>query len=276
MRGPDPRTGWVAVAVLVSLLLVALGCTRAGATQGPTPASPTPIVATPVCREDGVVGDGSVESPTQGWPIRFQYYLPPCYEEQSGRAYPVVYLIHGRGGSQVTWNSSARAAEIANRMIRDGTVPPFILITPANTSGDPYGLALANDLVPYVDEAFRTQTDRRHRVVGGASLGGVVAARMAFQFPDRFGSVGIFGGGMVSGDEGNFEEWIAGMPPQLWPRVLIDIGDQDTMMEATERLAGLLDERGIPYTLNVEPGGHTYAYWSSNLEMVLRWYAQDW
>ena len=51
--------------------------------------------------------------------------------------------------------------------------------------------ALAIDLVACVDEEFRTIKDRRYRGLGGICHGRGIAARMAFQFPGTFGSLGI-------------------------------------------------------------------------------------
>jgi enterochelin esterase-like enzyme len=113
--------------------------------------------------------------------------------------------------------------------------------------------------------------------VGGASLGGVIAYRLAFQHPDLFGSLGIFSSGVVSGDEGNVDAWIAAMPSKLWPRILIDYGDADRPMEVNAlRTADILDKWGIPYTLTVGKGEHNFAYWSANLASYLRWYAEGW
>jgi S-formylglutathione hydrolase FrmB len=100
---------------------------------------------------------------------------------------------------------------------------------------------------------------------------------MAFQHPDLFSSVGVFGSGVLSGDEENVNAWIAAMSPEQQPRVLIDYGDRDIHMAVNaKRTAEILDEWGIPYTLNAGQGDHSYVYWCSNLEMYLRWYAEDW
>jgi enterochelin esterase family protein len=265
----------------VGLLILLIG--TACALQSPPPTevsvvtshSTSQITPTPACNEDGVVKTGKIDSPVNGLPLRFQVYLPPCYEAQTWAAYPVFYLIHGRGGGEASWNG-AGAAERVNQRIRSGNIPPIILVTPANDSGDRYGVALTKDLVPYIDRNFRTLPDREHRVVGGGSRGATVAARMAFQFPDIFGSIGAFGGGMVNGDEPNFDDWISDTPPERRPRVLIDIGDQDTIMPDGKRLAAFLDKRDVPYTFNIEPGDHSYGYWMSNMDMYLNWYVQDW
>ena len=245
----------------------------------PSPEQSVPPTArnapTPKCTEDGLVQSARFESPTLGWAMHFQYYLPPCYEEQAEKSYPVLYLIPGRGGGASSWNA-AGAAETANRLIRDGQVPPFILVTPANYSSDTHGTALMADLMPYVDEHFRTLTSAEDRAVGGASLGGTIAFRMAFESAGLFGHVGVFGSGVGRGDEANMDAWIGAMPVAQWPRVLIDSGDRDPELVSAERMAEIMDRWHIPYTLNVEPGEHSFAYWASNLEMYLRWFTAEW
>jgi enterochelin esterase-like enzyme len=144
-------------------------------------------------------------------------------------------------------------------------------------SSDTHGAALVNDLLPHTEASFRTLPDRRYRGVGGASIGGVIAYRLALQHPDLFGSLGIFSSGVVSGDERNVDTWIAAIPSKQWPRVLIDYGDEDRLMAINaQRTAEILDKWDIPYTLTVGQGGHNFAYWSANMVPYLRWYAEDW
>jgi len=257
------------VLLVLFLLIVMAGCSL-GAPPLPTA---TPTVA---CAEDGRIERTRVESSKLGWPISVEVYLPPCYDQQAEAAYPVLYLIPVLNSAASTWNL-AGAAEVANRMIRAGEIPAFILVTPGNYPSDSHGEALMDDLFPYIEETYRTLNDRTHRAVGGASMGGAIAYRMALRRPERFNSVGIFGSGVVSGDEGNVEEWIAAIPPEQWPRILLDCGDEDTLMlDHVDRTMAILDEWEIPYRLNVEPGGHSYTYWGSNLEMYYAWYAEVW
>jgi enterochelin esterase-like enzyme len=207
--------------------------------------------------------------------------LPPCYEQRAPLAYPVLYLLHGAGGGSFTWNQNG-AARVADRMIRSGEVPPFILVTPGLTSDvsaslDSTCAMLADGLVPQVDRRFRTLADRQHRAVAGASFGGVVAATMAFQFPERFGSVGAFGAGILDRQADSFDRWLAATPPDRRPRVLVDIGDRDTtMLHFANVLTQTLTRHDIPYTLIVEPGDHSYRYWASHLETYYRWFAESW
>ena len=245
------------------------------------PSSAIPPSPPPACAEDGLVHSDSVDGIQPGSTIRFEVYLPPCYDQQSPHAYPVLYLLHGASGGSFTWNQNG-AARVANRMIRSGDVPPFILVMPGFSSDvsaslDSTCATLADGLVPQIDRRFRTLADRQHRAVAGASFGGVVATTMAFQFPARFGSVGAFGAGILDRQADGFDRWLAATPPDQRPRVLVDIGDQDTTMLAfTNVLTQTLTRHDVPYTLIVEPGDHTYRYWASHLETYYHWFAESW
>lgn len=201
----------------------------AGCSAAATPAPTEALTPTPECAEDGRAEQTRIESPALGFPVDAAYYLPPCYDRHTWASYPVLYLIPGRGGSMTAWNP-AGAAEVTNEMIRAGELPPFIIVSTSNYSADAHGQALIDDLVPWVDDTFRTLAERRHRAVGGASMCGVIAYRMAFQHPELFGSLDIFGSGVVGGDEGNVNDWIAATPAELRPRVLLDCGEGDTAM----------------------------------------------
>jgi enterochelin esterase-like enzyme len=256
-------------AILLSLFLLA-GCASTSPGSPPTTATPAPG-----CTDDGLVRQERIESPTLGRPFTFAYYLPPCYEQRAPAAYPVLYLIPGGGGTPSTWTVDMHAAEAADWLIHSGQVPPFILVTMPNISDDQHGAALIDDLIPYVDAHLRTLPDRRHRGVGGASLGGLIAYRMAFQHPDMFASLGLFGG-VVRPEEEAIDGWIAAMPAGQRPRVLMDYGDQDLLLTKSQVLRDVLDRWGMEYTLNVEPGDHDMFLWSGHLDMYLEWYAEDW
>jgi enterochelin esterase family protein len=230
----------------------------------------------PTCTQEGVVLSGQHDSPTRGAPIRYQIYLPPCYEQQTEEAYPVLYLIHPARSLESSWNNQG-AADIANRLIHSGDIPPFILVTPLITHSDYTIPEVVNDLLPEIDAQYRTLKERRFRAIGGASFGGYVSLFVTAQNPDVFGSAGIFSAGVMKKDEPQIREWLAGFPSEAKPRFLIDVGEQDGSMQAVaERLIELLERYDIPYTLVMESGGHDWDYWSAHLEMYLRWFAQSW
>jgi Enterochelin esterase and related enzymes len=139
-----------------------------------------------------------------------------------------------------------------------------------------YHRALAIDLVSDVDEKFRTIKDRRYRGVGGISHGGGIAARMVFQFPETFGSLGILSGGIASQEKETFAVWIASTSADNLPRVRIDVGDRDGILPLTQNLNRVLDHSQVPFTLNVGAGDHNWTFWSPRMGSYLIWFAEAW
>ena len=229
-----------------------------------------------ICAEPGSIGREKLPHPTQGFNIAFQYYLPPCYEKSEISRFPVIYLI------AVPFERRLDATEnspmsLADRLIRAGKMPPAILVVPDATVAFGYHAALAIDLVPYVDGKFHTLPEREYRGVGGISHGAAIAARMAFEFPEVFGSLGLLSGGIASGEEGTFGDWISAAPPGTLPRVRIEVGGQDSgILPLTQNLVEVLQQKDVIYTLNIEPGDHNWNFWSPRMESYLLWFAQAW
>jgi enterochelin esterase-like enzyme len=226
------------------------------------------------CTETGTVGVDRVPHPTQGFDIPFQYYLPPCYDETNSH-FPVLYLITMPDEQQLDENANTPMS-LADRLIRDRKLAPVILIIPKDTVAHGYHAALATDLIPFVDEKFKSLRERPYRGVGGISHGAAIAARLAFQFPHIFGSLGVFSGGIAPSETSAFEAWISSTVQQERPRVLIDIGDQDGILPLTQNLMNVLDSQNVRYELNVATGGHSWEFWSTRMESFLLWFAEAW
>src|SRR6478609_4736282 len=110
-------------------------------------------------------------------------YLPPGYDDNPTKRYPVIYVLAGHGGSgplmlaPVAWGESF--PERIDRLIRTGAMGPVIAVLPdcwtifggaqyINSSAlGQYEDYLIDELVPYVDANYRTLADREHRGVTG-------------------------------------------------------------------------------------------------------------
>ena len=128
-------------------------------------------------------------------------YLPPEYEEN--KYYPSVYVLTGfTGRGKMMLNDSAFTPNFAARMdklINDGKIKPMIAVMPdcfthyggsqyinSSATGD-YEDYLTQEIVPFVDENFRTIRDKNARAVMGKSSGGYGALIMAMRHADIFG-----------------------------------------------------------------------------------------
>lgn len=138
-------------------------------------------------------------------------YLPPGYDRDAGRRYPVVYWLHGFTGiglsavARALWTPSL--PELMDRVIAQGA-PPAILVMPDGSTkygGSQYLNSPATgryedhvvrELVPSIDRTYRTKASREHRGVVGKSSGGYGAVVLAMRNPDVFGAVASHSGDM--------------------------------------------------------------------------------
>ncbi len=129
-------------------------------------------------------------------------YLPPDYETDAERRFPVVYCLSGfTGRGKMHLNDSAFTPNLPQRLDRltaNGSIKPMIVVMPdcftkyggsqyinSSATGN-YEDYLVNEIVPFVDENFRTLSDRNSRAVTGKSSGGYGAMIMAMRHADIF------------------------------------------------------------------------------------------
>jgi endo-1,4-beta-xylanase len=132
--------------------------------------------------------------------VSYLVYLPPEYDKEPAKRYPVLYSLHASGGTP--GRAAAGAVGRMDAAIRAGRVPPLIMVFPNGLRGAtmycdsrdgqyPVETVLIRDLVPHVDAAYRTVAARHGRAVDGFSMGGFGAAHLGFKYPELFGVVSI-------------------------------------------------------------------------------------
>jgi enterochelin esterase-like enzyme len=215
-------------------------------------------------------------------PLVYRIYLPPCYDEEPERLYPVLYLIHGQTYSDTQWDRLG-APETADRLIAAGEVAPFIIVMPRDRvwlepTKDNFGQAVEQSLIPWVDEHYRTIPDRAHRAIGGLSRGGAWAIHMGFSHPELFSAVGAHSGFVFHSDLQPLYQWLNSLLTGMAPRIYLDIGDEDRpeIAESATSLEDLLTQYDIPHEWHMFVGEHEEAYWQAHVEDYLRWYTLDW
>ena len=241
--------------------------------------TPTPLA----CWEKaGHVEQGDLASDLLPLPLEYTVHLPPCYDEQPDRHYPVLFLIHGQNYNQDQWERLG-APETADRLVATGEIAPFILVLPRDRSWsqpteDMFGKVLAEKLVPWIDEHYRTLSDRQYRAIGGLSRGAGWAVHLGLSHWELFGRLGAHSLPVFWTDTYHIRSWLDQIPPDSVPAIFLDIGEKDRpqILRSAEWFEQLLTDRNIPHEWYLYPGYHEEAYWQSHVEQYIRWYAQGW
>jgi S-formylglutathione hydrolase FrmB len=137
-------------------------------------------------------------------------YLPPGYDSEPERRYPVVYVIQGYTGHLAMWRNRSPYRlpfpEAADAVFADGEVPPAIVVyvdawtsyggsqfvdSPATGRYHSY---LCDEVVPWVDARYRTRPEAAHRAIMGKSSGGFGAMITPMLRPDLFGALATHAG----------------------------------------------------------------------------------
>ena len=284
---------------LISILLVGGARVRSltwGADSSVPGAAPQPMAAS--ASHDP--GEASIETRTfvstalGRRTMPYAVYLPPGYADGTVTRYPVLYMLHGMGGSFRTWQDYGLTTT-ADRLIRAGAIAPLIIVMPEgeaaywvdHANGGPrWGSYVAQDLVAEVDARYRTVAQRQARAVGGQSMGAHGALQLAMNHPSVFAVVGAHSIALrrhpqapaYFGDDAAFNQrdpiWLCARFPELARTfaIWLDIGEEDTWTPAAAGLHRQLDESGVPHRWTIWPGGHNADYWTGHSADYLHFY----
>ena len=247
-----------------------------------------------------------------GKEVKFSLYLPPDYES-SARRYPVVYLLHGYTDDETGWLQFGEAAYIADDAIHAREIPPMIIIMPDGGVSwyinDAEGAVryedfLVEELIPYIDQEYRTRPTKEFRGIAGLSMGGYGSLILSMHHPELFTACAAFSSGVWSDDQ------MAGMEQTNYDRTYgilygkglsgearltdtwrknsvlhqaeilpekdlksvrwyIDCGDDDFLFKGNSLLHISLRERNIPHEYRVRDGAHSWEYWRMVLPIGL-------
>lgn len=248
----------------------------------PSPAS-TATPTSPVCLQQGSrIVHGSLETKLLRYPLVYRVYLPPCYREFTAERYPVLYLIHGQGFTDEQWDRIG-ADETADRLIASGEIPPLIIVMPYERyGGEPtengFAQAFIKELIPHIDETYRTLPTPQRRAVGGLSRGGGWAIHFGLAYWKLFRAIGAHSPAVFHTDAQSMRTYLDTIPASALPRIYIDIGDRDRpeILRSAAWFEELLDEKDIPHEWHLFSGYHNEAYWSEHMPLYLEWYTQGW
>ncbi|MCF3107720.1 esterase [Niabella sp. CC-SYL272] len=208
-------------------------------------------------------------SPSTHTSRRAFVYTPPGYEKDIHKRYPVLYLQHGWGEDETGWTNQGLAHLIMDNLIAAGKIKPFIIVmTYGMTNEVKWGrmnefkiehfqTVLTAELIPYIDQHFRTLSNQPNRAMAGLSMGGMETKAITLNRPDLFSHYALLSGGLYA-------------PGDIKDRaklklIFLSAGGRENP-DRVKKAADDLKAAGIPAVSYMSPGtGHEWQSWRRSL-----------
>ena len=225
-------------------------------------------------------------------------YIPSAGEPP----FATLYLLHGLSDDYTGWLRRSRVEPYAEKH-------PLIVVMPDgfrgfytnNAAGPDYARYIGEELVATVERIFPAKRERASRGVGGLSMGGYGALRLAMDFPHVFAAATSLSGAVMHGsrdfprpggalDETEFRrifgEHPAGSDHDLLtlaqrcrsngtlPKIRIDCGVSDDLIADNRALHQKLEAMGVPHEYEEFAGAHDWDYWDLHVRDALAFHAR--
>ena len=246
---------------------------------------------------ESVVVPTSVPGPSER---RMFVYLPKSYSNNPDKRYPVLYLLHGASGTELSWIRQGNILQNIDRLTEDGDMEETILVLP-NTNqynddkdyghgrrknmvegfGDLDGAVetgFVRDVVMAVDSLYRTIPEKNSRALAGLSFGALQTIHISANYPDMFGYLGMFSPVAESFVKiGPYAKFYSRLkkklaiqfadPPKLY---WLMTGNIDIFFPRLESYMSYLNRKGYVYEAYITTGGHNWHNWELFSIMFLR------
>lgn len=256
----------------------------------------------------GRVECNTTRSKILGGTVRYCVVLPPSFDAEKSRQFPILYFLHGLGDNEESFIHTG-AWNLTEDLRQRGLIGDFLIATPDGgasfyiNSKDGkvhYEKFLLEEFFPLIEKRYRVAPGRGHRAIGGISMGGYGALHLAFRHPELFSSVSahsaalierlpVFLGPAPNSPRSRVLGEVFGVPPDaaFWDRnspltlartadlrglkIYFDCGNQDDYgFEAgAAALDKILSGRRIAHEYHLYPGRHDAAYFSEHLPAAL-------
>lgn len=228
-------------------------------------------------------------------------YLPPDYDEDARRAYPLLILQDGQNlfdpETSYVRGQTWRVAETADEAIEAAEVEPLVIAGVANGGerrlaeytpsrdwkmggGEArrYGEMLMRELLPFLHSQYRVRSEREHIGIGGSSLGGLVSLWMGLEHPETFGKLAVLSPS-VWWNHKYIVSYVNERAPELRerPRIWLDVGDAEgrctvgdvELLESRLKAKGWREGADLHFE-RVPGGKHDEASWAERVRPMLK------
>lgn len=204
-------------------------------------------------------------------------YTPPGYEQDSDRAYPILFLLHGFGDDQTAWTEVGRAHLVADNLIAKGKIPEMVIVMPhGHPVALPYGerpddygkrnnAAIERDLtevlLPIVEKRYRVRRQVSDRGIVGLSMGGGHALLTGLKHTNLFGWIGAFSAAAPENTEQtdvlDALQDSENVPQLIW----IACGKDDFLLNRNRSFVAALTRAKVKHEYSETPGAHNWDVW---------------
>ncbi len=227
----------------------------------------------------GAVSEVFYRTPGFEFDRRMRVYTPPGYGSQP-EMLPVLFLLHGGGGSEDSWGKLGRANFILDKLIADGKAKRMLAVMidgyvddfrrasgvhPDLTTDD-----ILKGVIPYIQSNYMVSKDPKDRAIAGLSRGAAQAMTIALKHPGVFDYVGVFS--FARSRIGSFRKEMAAMKTEADWKAFGDVvnrhkyfywtvGTEDGGYNDSKAVWELYRKYNINVASEARPGNHEWLVW---------------
>ena len=239
--------------------------------------------------------------------------LPASYARNKKANYPVLYLLHGAYGHFADWLKSPPDKRLVHNLadqyniiivLPEGETFSFYLDSPVSPESQ-FETYLTREVLPKIDQTYRTVRDRKGRVIAGLSMGGHGALFLSARHPDLYCAAGSMSGALdLSSFNRKLSPADAAQRAKIWAPILgsetdnperfaansvlslvdqlqlnklpliIDCGVDDGLIDINREVHRRLLYNHTPHDYTERPGAHTWQYWQNALPYQMLFFQQ--
>ncbi|MDZ8028797.1 MAG: alpha/beta hydrolase [Nostoc sp. SerVER01] len=203
--------------------------------------------------------------------------LPPNYNKNQQKHYPVIFLLHGGHDNARAFADKYAILDVLHELYQTKKLPPSIVITPDGNDNrgssplyDPdyfdgpngkIGTLIGSELVQVVKSRYRTLQEPQFWALGGISSGGWGAFNIGLRYLNNFHILFSHSGYFTdsSGSQNSPQQIVQQLSLQdrKQLRVYLDAGVNDIdLLASTKAFNETLNKLGIVHVFHAFPGGH--------------------
>ncbi len=236
--------------------------------------------------------------------------FPDAYAK-SKKDFPVLYLLHGGFGHFNDWLLKTPDKMLVRNLadqyniiivMPEGEIFSYYIDSPVD-SNSKFETYIIKEVIPFIDNKYRTVKDKKGRVITGLSMGGYGSLYLSTRHPELFAAAGSMSGAL----DPNMSTWnltperfngltkfldkimgpmtpdsylpysVVNMADQIRKNglpIVMDIGVQDFLLEPNRELHRRLVYNHTPHDYTERPGGHTWEFWQDALPCQVLYFSK--